>query len=72
MVSKPGNHLTIQAYTRIEELIVTLQSSAGAGDLGRGVVFREPSPGLGRTPVRRGRSTARPASALINILPRRG
>lgn len=68
MGRNPGISLTDQAYTRIEELIVTLQIPPGQA-ISEGELCEHS--GFGRTPVRE--AIQRLAQQrLINILPRRG
>ncbi|MBT4907208.1 MAG: GntR family transcriptional regulator [Rhodospirillaceae bacterium] len=68
MGANPGISLTEQAYTRIEELIVTLQLPPG-GAVSEGELCAQT--GFGRTPVREAlQRLAR--QRLVNILPRRG
>ncbi|MEP4379597.1 MAG: GntR family transcriptional regulator [Alphaproteobacteria bacterium] len=68
MGGNPGISLTEQAYTQIEELIVTLQLPPG-GAVSEGELCART--GFGRTPVREAlQRLAR--QGLINILPRRG
>ena len=64
----PGISLTAQAYTRIEELIVTLRLPPG-GAVSEGELCAET--GFGRTPVREALQRLS-RQGLINILPRRG